>query len=521
MPCPTGKQPNAALAQVVCTIKVFRDGTATCNNIRSITNHDVQHGVPYNSVIVQLTVPDNGPIRRQQQQQRNGGRGPARTAGGADGMQQNEYGILVVRGGEYGQVSYVFDGMAAMFGPLLPDMTPRCLRRMLLAPEPLPHTPADPAAAAAATASTSGGSDAAGVGVQADNNGGDRAVGAAQGADPLEDCDGHLSCPPEDLRALLHAAGEVAGHGEGQGQGQGEAGSCPRSWPQVPLQQLRLRAPDGSCLPAWHVGQQLLQQLQEQQQEDEEDAGGEGLDGEARGVRVGLARRRCKGRRRATGKGGTRDARMRGVRRRGTRGVGVGMGQEEGLVAALDGDAERGSRCLGAVGGDGDGQGVCAWAGRDAGSDDPSLEEQQDLGVQQQEVQQGWATEAGGPQEEDGDEDGDAVEGEVLEEGEEVEEGSAAADGEVDGAEEWTEQQEEDSSGLQEAGVAGAGGAARGRRRRRRERPPSDEAPEWALEAATEGACRGMPTAAAKLVGHDGPATRLKAATGLSCRKRN
>ncbi len=329
-------------------------------------------------------------------------------------------------------------------------------------------------------------------------------MGAAQGADPLEDCDGHLSCSPEDLRSLLHAAGQVAGHGEGQGQGQGqgEAGTCPRSWPQVPLQQLRLWTSDGSCLPAWHVGRQLQQQLERQQQdEDEEVAGREGLEGEVVGAGVGLVRRGRKGRWRAAGKGSSRDARRRGVRRRGTRGVGVGMGQE-GLVAALDGDAEQGSQCLGAGGGDG--QGLCAWAGRDAGLEGRSREEQEELGVQQQEVQQGWAAEAGGPQEEDAEED--AVEGKVLEEG--AEEGSAAADGEVDGVEEGAEQQEGGSSGREEAGDAGAGGAARGRRGRRRERPPSDEAPEWALEAAMEGACRGMPTAAAKLVGHTGTAKR-------------
>ena len=47
----TGPQ---VLAQVVCVLVMFRDGSITCNTLRPVTTHDLQHGIPHNAVVLQV-----------------------------------------------------------------------------------------------------------------------------------------------------------------------------------------------------------------------------------------------------------------------------------------------------------------------------------------------------------------------------------------------------------------------------------------------------------------------------------
>ncbi|KXZ51047.1 hypothetical protein GPECTOR_14g34 [Gonium pectorale] len=136
------------LAQVVCAIKVGRDGGLSCNSVRGITQHDVQHGPPYNAIVLQMALAPDEPgtegapaqgastqqtdqqrqqahKRRRQQQQRQQRQSTERL--------DDEYGLMVVRGGDGGEASLVLEGMAALFGPELYDITPHCLHHLLAA----------------------------------------------------------------------------------------------------------------------------------------------------------------------------------------------------------------------------------------------------------------------------------------------------------------------------------------------------------------------------------------------------
>ena len=41
---------------MVCTLLLLKDGGITCNALRQVTAHDVQHGVPHNAVVFQVCV---------------------------------------------------------------------------------------------------------------------------------------------------------------------------------------------------------------------------------------------------------------------------------------------------------------------------------------------------------------------------------------------------------------------------------------------------------------------------------
>ncbi|MEW5301076.1 MAG: hypothetical protein WDW36_003957 [Sanguina aurantia] len=60
LPAEDGTDPDAqpltnVMAQVVCTLKVLRDGSLTCNAVRRLTQHDLMHGMPHNAVLLQMT----------------------------------------------------------------------------------------------------------------------------------------------------------------------------------------------------------------------------------------------------------------------------------------------------------------------------------------------------------------------------------------------------------------------------------------------------------------------------------
>lgn len=117
----SGKQ---VLGQVVCTIKVSRDGSVACANVRAVTAHDAQHGVPHNSVVLQLTAVE-GPDPTLRANAGGGGAGGG--GGGAAGLRAQSaagqhsssgidgvsggghdpyaFGLVLVQGGESGESS--------------------------------------------------------------------------------------------------------------------------------------------------------------------------------------------------------------------------------------------------------------------------------------------------------------------------------------------------------------------------------------------------------------------------------
>ncbi|GIL75349.1 hypothetical protein Vretimale_8025 [Volvox reticuliferus] len=151
--------PPNVLAQVVCAIKVSRSGASTCSNVRAITGHDIQHGLPYNSVILQLSAmmeeppsplpPAPTPPWSSSPPQPGAAQASAAPTPSQKGTGNTSHdyddpapaqGILdtfilvTVRGGAGGEVSFLFEGMLGHFGPEPPDTTPHCLQHLLAAP---------------------------------------------------------------------------------------------------------------------------------------------------------------------------------------------------------------------------------------------------------------------------------------------------------------------------------------------------------------------------------------------------
>ncbi|GFR52407.1 hypothetical protein Agub_g14978, partial [Astrephomene gubernaculifera] len=186
-----------------------------CTSVRAVTPHDAQHGVPSNAVILQMSAvpeepaaaaagPAAGPTatgpashgqgrheetagaESQSQQEEQQQQQPQQQQQRGSGTAASDFGLVVVRGGASGEVSYVFEAMTALFGPELYDMTSRCLAHLLAAP----------------AEALSGG------------------------------CDGHLVCPLE----LPHG-----GYGRGGVYGSGSGGSCPAHLHRAVMQRRRQR----------------------------------------------------------------------------------------------------------------------------------------------------------------------------------------------------------------------------------------------------------------------------------------
>ncbi|GLI62009.1 hypothetical protein VaNZ11_004584 [Volvox africanus] len=151
--------PPNVLAQIVCAIKVSRSGSCTCSNLRAITGHDAQHGAPYNSVILQLSAMMEEPssplppaptppwsssppqpgaaeaLAAPTPRPKGTGGAPHDFDDPAPAQDVLDIFVLVaVRGGAGGEVSLLFEGMLAHFGPELPDTNPHCLQHLLAAP---------------------------------------------------------------------------------------------------------------------------------------------------------------------------------------------------------------------------------------------------------------------------------------------------------------------------------------------------------------------------------------------------
>ncbi|MEW5318101.1 MAG: hypothetical protein WDW38_009352 [Sanguina aurantia] len=105
LPAEDGSDPDPqpatnVMAQVVCTLKVLRDGSLTCNAVRRLTQHDVMHGMPHNAVLLQMT---------------------------ATPVLESLPGLLIVRGGPTGaEVSLHVEAGTAAFGPQLIEITRAC-----------------------------------------------------------------------------------------------------------------------------------------------------------------------------------------------------------------------------------------------------------------------------------------------------------------------------------------------------------------------------------------------------------
>ncbi|GAX82662.1 hypothetical protein CEUSTIGMA_g10088.t1 [Chlamydomonas eustigma] len=108
------------LAQVVCTVMVLRDGSIICNQLRPVTTHDLQHGVPINAVVLQLSLPEPALYPEAEA-------APASAPSESLGLSA----LVVVSGGLGNSASLYLPASPALFGPKLSDPTLSCVQHLL------------------------------------------------------------------------------------------------------------------------------------------------------------------------------------------------------------------------------------------------------------------------------------------------------------------------------------------------------------------------------------------------------